>query len=107
MVLRQDGQNKYRVILAIQSVRKTRSNWKMGLAWEEAGLEPNIMEKANRQPLAHVIIGFIGSGKTTFLEDEINLDITGFDWRTRREEVEDTAFIPDRSQAIQAVKTSL
>jgi len=24
------------------------------------------MEKANRQPLAHVIIGFIGSGKTTF-----------------------------------------
>lgn len=24
------------------------------------------MEKANQQPLAHVIIGFIGSGKTTF-----------------------------------------
>ena len=29
-------------------------------------LEPNIMEKAKRQPLAYVIIGFIGSGKTTF-----------------------------------------
>jgi hypothetical protein len=28
------------------------------------------------------------SGKTTFLEDEVNLDITGYDWRTRREEIE-------------------
>ena len=33
-----------------------------------ARFEPNIMnmKKTNRQPLAHVIIGFIGSGKTTF-----------------------------------------
>jgi hypothetical protein len=28
------------------------------------------------------------SGKTTFLEDEVNLDITGYDWRTRRKEIE-------------------
>lgn len=27
------------------------------------------------------------SGKTTFLEDEVNLDITGYDWRKRREGV--------------------
>ena len=29
------------------------------------------------------------SNKPVFLEDEINLDITGFDWRARREKVED------------------
>lgn len=28
------------------------------------------------------------SGKPTFLEDEVNLDITGYDWRDRREKVE-------------------
>ncbi|OGM60103.1 hypothetical protein A3A75_01725 [Candidatus Woesebacteria bacterium RIFCSPLOWO2_01_FULL_39_10] len=28
------------------------------------------------------------SGKTTYLEDEVNLEITGYDWRNRREEVE-------------------
>lgn len=28
------------------------------------------------------------SDKVTFLEDEVNLDITGFDWRVRRNEVE-------------------
>lgn len=29
------------------------------------------------------------SGKTTFLEDEVNLDITGYDWSTRRADIED------------------
>lgn len=42
------------------------------------------MKKANRQPLAHVIIGFIGSGKTTFakkLEKETGaIRITKDEW---------------------------
>jgi hypothetical protein len=28
------------------------------------------------------------SGKSVFLEDQVNLDITGYDWKTRRDEVE-------------------
>ncbi len=28
------------------------------------------------------------SGKTTFLEDEVNLNITGYDWQTRRTDIE-------------------
>jgi len=28
------------------------------------------------------------SGKQTYLEDEVNLEITGYDWRKRRKEVE-------------------
>ena len=49
-----------------------------------AGLEFNSMGKTNRQPLAHVIIGFIGSGKTTFakkLEQETGaLRFTKDEW---------------------------
>lgn len=36
------------------------------------------------------------SGKQVFLEDEVNLDITGVDWQSRRKEVEDYFKSPDK-----------
>lgn len=39
------------------------------------------------------------SGHQVFLEDEINLDITGYPWRQRRKEVEDFFNQPDVSKA--------
>jgi len=44
------------------------------------------------------------SGKTTFLEDEVNLDITGYDWKTRREEVENWYKEKDQEKAREFLK---
>lgn len=39
------------------------------------------------------------SGKTTFLEDEVNLNITGYDWPTRRVEIENWYKEPNAQKA--------
>jgi hypothetical protein len=44
------------------------------------------------------------SGKTTFLEDEVNLNITGYDWRTRREEIENWYKEPNEAKTREFLK---
>ncbi|MBU1066579.1 hypothetical protein KKE60_02170, partial [Patescibacteria group bacterium] len=39
------------------------------------------------------------SEKIVYLEDEVNLDITGYDWRGRREKVELFLKIPNQEEA--------
>ncbi len=46
------------------------------------------------------------SDKPTFLEDEVNLDITGYDWKGRRAEVENFYKNPNQKQAQEFLKNS-
>lgn len=44
------------------------------------------------------------SGKTVFLEDEVNLNITGYDWKSRREEIENWYKEPNQEKAREFLK---
>jgi hypothetical protein len=44
------------------------------------------------------------SNKPVFLEDEVNLDITGYDWRSRRKEVEDWLKTQNHEMAYQFLR---
>jgi len=44
------------------------------------------------------------ANKPVFLEDEVNLDITGYDWKTRRSEIEDWYKEPDEKKAREFLK---
>jgi len=44
------------------------------------------------------------SGKTTFLEDEVNLNITGYDWSTRRVDIENWYKEPNQEKAREFLK---
>ncbi len=46
------------------------------------------------------------SGKQTFMEDEVNLNITGFDWKTRRDEVNKFLKTVDQGQAKKFLNTN-
>jgi hypothetical protein len=44
------------------------------------------------------------SGKTTFLEDQVNLDITGYDWKSRLIEVQKWQLEPNQAKAREFLK---
>ena len=46
------------------------------------------------------------SGKTTFLEDEVNLNITGYDWPTRRVDIENWYKEPNEAKAREFLKNN-